>query len=393
MFRLLNSSIRSNIPRSTLRIRQGSLQQAPRFAYHSSSQNFATASSIPAKAGKYKKPNKSATALKRTAAESIPIRSNPNPTRSSIKPVFTFATAEKYNLDALEAYLPPSAVRFEESWYIPKWGFEGDNVELWVFGNGSTVCWGGGEHAVRTFVSNVLDKDPFIQIDRLEEAETEELEYVTDPTEETRLQGDLIILGQQSELSHLSIPETLNTLESSLPIDTLAARYAFAHALARSTALSALESSLDDYLSSVSRLPAALSANGESGLKRRELIQKLGQLLRLRQKLNLTGESFDETPDFYWTEPALENLFNSVSKALEMRARTRFVNDKITYAAELQSTLRELVTESTAHRMELIIIILIAVEVAVAFIRDGPELWQAIFGDATEHSTAHRKKH
>ena len=37
--------------------------------------------------------------------------------------------------------------------------------------------------------------------------------------------------------------------------------------------------------------------------------------------------------------------FNSLSAALEVKARTRAVNDKITYAAELQSVLRQLLHE------------------------------------------------
>lgn len=142
-----------------------------------------------------------------------------------------------------------------------------------------------------------------------------------------------------------------------LPIETGAARYAFSHSLARSTSLSALESSLDDYLSSVSGLPAALSRTGKPGLERKQLIMKLGQLLRLRQRLNLTAESFDDTPDFYWAEPGLEGMpcrflheptapdnhlvpsacFNSVSRALEIKGRTRLVNEKITYAAEVSN--------------------------------------------------------
>lgn len=37
--------------------------------------------------------------------------------------------------------------------------------------------------------------------------------------------------------------------------------------------------------------------------------------------------------------------FNSVSDALEIKARTQLINEKITYAAELQSVLRQLLTE------------------------------------------------
>jgi uncharacterized Rmd1/YagE family protein len=94
-----------------------------------------------------------------------------------------------------------------------------------------------------------------------------------------------------------------------LPQDTLLARYAFSQALSRSTSLSALEVSLDNYLSSVSGLPHSLEATGKPGLGRRELIKKLGELMKFRQGLNLSRENFSDTPDFYWAEPVLESKF------------------------------------------------------------------------------------
>ena len=104
---------------------------------------------------------------------------------------------------------------------------------------------------------------------------------------------------------------------------------------------------------------------------RRALVKKLGELLRFRQGLNLNRENFSETPDFYWDHPVLEGktrnrlffflfssppsssmlmivttgYFHSLNAALEVKARTRAVNDKITYAAEVQSVLRQLLHE------------------------------------------------
>ena len=147
------------------------------------------------------------------------------------------------------------------------------------------------------------------------------------------------------------MPSNLPT--SSLPRETLLARYAFSQALSRSTALSGLETSLEHYLSSVALLPRALQKTGKPGLGRKALVMKLGELLRFRQGLNLNRENFSDTPDFYWSEPVLEGThrlsigsvtrltlcylgyFNSLSNALEMRTRIRSVNDKITYAAEV----------------------------------------------------------
>lgn len=137
-------------------------------------------------------------------------------------------------------------------------------------------------------------------------------------------------------------------------MDTFPARYAYSQALARSTSLSALETSLEKYLSSVALLPDTLRSTGKPGLSRKLLIKKLGELLKFRQGLNLNRESFADTPDFYWTESTLEGgltcicysdqcdvygsiaYFHSLSEALEIKARTDIVNDKITYAAEVR---------------------------------------------------------
>lgn len=94
------------------------------------------------------------------------------------------------------------------------------------------------------------------------------------------------------------------------PTDTLLARYAFSQALSRSTALSALEVSLDDYLTSMAPLPHALAQTGKPGMGRTQLIKKLGELMKFRQGLNLNRENFSETPDFYWAEPELERTSN-----------------------------------------------------------------------------------
>jgi uncharacterized Rmd1/YagE family protein len=97
-----------------------------------------------------------------------------------------------------------------------------------------------------------------------------------------------------------------------LPADTLLARYAFSQALARSTALSAIEVQMEDFLLSVADLPQSLAQTGKPGLGRKELIKKLGLLMQFRQGLNLNRENFSDTPDFYWAEPVLEGWLQNV---------------------------------------------------------------------------------
>ncbi|KAH9945180.1 uncharacterized protein BXZ73DRAFT_38973 [Epithele typhae] len=330
---------------------------------------------------------KASTPLRRSASASLPIRANPTPTRSEIHPVTTLATAERYAMGHLLAALPEGAVLLHDAWWVPRWrpaaaagesGSGGREGEVFVFGNGSFVCWGLDEEGARAFLREVV-WPARAEVARLKEPETEDLEFVTDPQEETRLQGDLIILGKLPPLNtEASLPASIPP--SALPQDTLLVRYAYSQALSRSTALSGLETSLEHYLSSIANLPRALQKTGKPGLGRKQLVMKLGELLRFRQGLNLNRENFSDTPDFYWSEPVLEGYFNTLSNALEMRARIRSVNDKITYAAEASNP-SELLTETSAHRMELIIIALIAVEVVICLIRDGPELWHMVFGE------------
>ncbi|KAK7050989.1 hypothetical protein VNI00_005101 [Paramarasmius palmivorus] len=332
---------------------------------------------------------KAKTPLRRSASASLPIRSNPTPTRSDIQPVFTLATSQRYLLSRLRGHPnpPPNSRILHESWWVPYWGPDGKKGEVFVFGNGSFVCWGLEEEDAQKFANDVLGRVPGFQVAPLKVAETEELEFVTDPEEETRLQGDLIILGRTpSTTEEDSVPTITPTM--ALPEESLLARYAFSQALSRSTALSALEESLDDYLSSMAELPHSLEETGKPGMGRKQLIMKLGQLMKFRQGLNLNKENFSDVPDFYWERPELERYFKSMSKALEISLRTNSVNDKITYAAEVQSVLRQLLTESSSHRMELVIIALIAVEVVIALIREGPELWNKLRGKSHEGEDA-----
>ncbi|TFY83289.1 hypothetical protein EWM64_g729 [Hericium alpestre] len=330
-------SLRS-LPAVSVRHNTGSLTSSfassrptPRFVtcqkIDSLKRGFASKSKAPPPSDVPKSKPKAFTPLRLTALDSLPIRSNPKPTRSEIHPITTLATAERYLLTQLRSRLPSDARPLHEAYWVPKWGANGAEGEVFVFNNGSFVCWGLSEKEAQRFRDTYLSE---VEVSPLREPETEELEFVTDHSENTRVQGDLIILGHSPLLSQpeSSLPGSLPP--SALPQETLLARYAFSQALSRSTALSALEVNLDNYLSSMSFLPLNLEKTGKPGVSRRTLVKKLGELLKFRQGLNLNRGNVYDTPDFYWAEPVLESYFNSLSNALEVKARIRDVNEKIT---------------------------------------------------------------
>lgn len=154
---------------------QGSLRNA-------SSQASTTATSQAA--APKPKPNKSPSSLKRTASASLPIRANPNPTRGAIQPIYTFTTAESYDLTRLRYALPSRAVLFEDAFWTPIKDADNDGPgEAWVFRNGTVVCWGTEEGASREFVDQMVRSAHTAQVSPLNMVETEELEFVIDPAE------------------------------------------------------------------------------------------------------------------------------------------------------------------------------------------------------------------
>ncbi|CCA67117.1 probable RMD1-protein required for Meiotic Division [Serendipita indica DSM 11827] len=341
------------------------------------------------------------TNLRKTASASLSIREKS--TRGAIRPVVTLSTAERYILKPLlKTQKASNATMFAEALWLPvvhassnrqkaeaseKENERDEPGEAFIFENGCAVFWGIQEDDALRFLNKLVRRNG-VELGRYSEEETEEVEFVTDPSERTRLQGDLIILGESLPLSNPEEILPASLPKASLPEDTLAARYAFSEALARSTALSAIETGVEEFLQSVSKLPQTLSSTGRPGLTRTEIIKKMGLLLKFRQRIFLNPQNFTDMPEVYWSEPQLEKYFNQMSDALEIKSRTQLVNAKITYAVELQSVMRELLTEASGHRMELIIIALIAFEATLAFIREGPEIWKMISGQSKEKSSS-----
>ncbi|PTB77386.1 hypothetical protein M440DRAFT_1329888, partial [Trichoderma longibrachiatum ATCC 18648] len=101
-------------------------------------------------------------------------------------------------------------------------------------------------------------------------------------------------------------------------------------------------------------------------LSRRFILQKTGELLSLRAKLNHYSELTDNLPDIFWdsrSELGLEGYYDQVGRALDVNVRIRALNQKMDYAQEIATVLRELSSEQHGTRLEWIIIVLIFVEV------------------------------
>jgi uncharacterized Rmd1/YagE family protein len=159
-------------------------------------------------------------------------------------------------------------------------------------------------------------------------------------------------------------------------VDTTLAKIAFSSGLARSTKLAVLESMLSAYISSTRTIPQVLSAGSRLPFSRTLILQKTGQLLELRAQLNHYSELTDSLPDLFWDsrhDLGLEGYYDQVGKALDVGIRIKTLNEKMDYAQEIASILRDTLSHKHSAYLEWIIIVLIAVEIGFELKRDWKE--------------------
>ena len=140
-------------------------------------------------------------------------------------------------------------------------------------------------------------------------------------------------------------------------------KLAFSNGLADSVKLGVLERMMDDHIKKLKNIPASLISGNKISLGRRETLSLTGELLHFRAQLNLNSDLLD-TPEIYWSEPKLEDLYLRLSRVLETRRRTAILNKKLDYAKEMAQVLGDHLAEKHGLKLEWGIIALIAVEVA-----------------------------
>ena len=252
--------------------------------------------------------------------------------------------------------------------------------DIFVFPSGTVVAWALPEGFTSFLATRTLL--PAAEGAHVDELETEDLEYVEDPQREnSTIRGDTIFLGTKT-VANSESEEELATLQGA---DVVFTKVAFCSGLARSAKLAALESLLSNYFESTRKIPTLLSQGTRLPYTRDFILRKTGQLLSVRAQLNLYSELTDSLPDIFWDsrhELGLEGYYEQVGRALDVGIRIKLLNEKMDYAQEIASVLRERLSETHGLRLEWTIILLIAVEVGFEVLR----LWKERVHEKEEHS-------
>ena len=257
--------------------------------------------------------------------------------------------------------------------------------DVFIFPSGTLVAWALPEGFTSFFATRTLL--PAAENPHVDSLENEDLDYVEDPNREhSVIRGDTIILGTKPSTS----PDVQS--QESQAMENVLTKIAFSSGFARSTKLAVLETSLSSYLTSTSEIPKLLSRGSRLPLSisRSFILRKTGQLLSLRAQLNLYSELTDSLPDLFWDsrhELGLEGYYDQVGRALDVGIRIKVLNEKMDYAQEIATVLRERLSEKHGLFLEWTIIVLIAIEVGFEILRLWREgFWQEVLESRKKES-------
>ncbi|CAF0914717.1 unnamed protein product [Didymodactylos carnosus] len=276
--------------------------------------------------------------------------------------VIAYATADYYNLDDLKEkllslssiyqfQLAPISDDIEDVLCLQNRLTDNESTlvtnnssrEAFIFDDGCIVYWNMTNDERKQIMNLVNEISENIYPESLIEDEKEEISFI-EVTAPSALTKDLIRVTKHSS--------TENLLD----------KYAFSNALALSVKLGVWETLLDTNVEFIADLAEQLKRGQHPHIKAGLIQRKSGELYSLKHAVNLSHDFLD-TPDFYWDNRRLEQLYLKTFNYLVISKRTKVLNERLNFSLEMISVIEGLQNEKKHVRLEWIIIILICCEV------------------------------
>ena len=148
------------------------------------------------------------------------------------------------------------------------------------------------------------------------------------------------------------------TLGTMHPNEKLAVSYA----IAQSLKLEVFEMRVEQVIDNTKEYPQKLADTGKVQISQTDISKKVGALFIQRNDVNLHSSLLD-MPDFLWQEDLFEPEYLALREYMDIDRRLDVLNRRLEIVRELLDMLTTLLENSTANRLEWVIIILILVEV------------------------------
>jgi uncharacterized Rmd1/YagE family protein len=137
-----------------------------------------------------------------------------------------------------------------------------------------------------------------------------------------------------------------------------------ADALATSLILAHDERNVSAVFDVMEPLARELAEHGRTPGGRRALLKHIGNALLVQQRVSgLVAVA--EKPDVLWERPALERFYTRLEDEYELKERATLLTRKLTVISDTAQALADIIDTERSLRLELIIVLLIAVEIVL----------------------------
>lgn len=153
-------------------------------------------------------------------------------------------------------------------------------------------------------------------------------------------------------------------------------RLAVSYALAQSVKLITFEEAIQEILRETKHFPEQLAKTGAISNSRRDVARKLGRLLQTRHEVYLHADMMS-TPEFFWDFASFEPPYLSMERYLELKSRADMVNKRVEVVRELFDLLSHELQFKHSSDLEVIIIVLIAIEIGISLLKDAVSILYA----------------
>jgi required for meiotic nuclear division protein 1 len=139
-----------------------------------------------------------------------------------------------------------------------------------------------------------------------------------------------------------------------------------ADVLAKSVVLAHDERDVAQVFEIIEPFAKELAESGRTRRDRKGVLQLIGSALLVQHRVS-GRVAIGEKPDALWERPDLERLYARLEDEYELKERVDTLNRKLEVVAETANTLADIIDTRRSLRLELIVIVLIALEIVATF--------------------------
>jgi len=139
-----------------------------------------------------------------------------------------------------------------------------------------------------------------------------------------------------------------------------------ADALAKSVVLARDEKQVANVFDTIEPFARELGRVGRTSRNRTDLLKLLGNALLVQHRVS-GRVAVSEKPDVLWDRPDLERLYARLEDEYELSERAETLNRKLQVIADTATTLSDIIDTKRAFRLEIVVVVLIAVEILITF--------------------------